>query len=56
MIYLGATVNIPVHPSNVVITKLKLDKARKQILERRKHVPTDKDKGQLKDNSMQVVD
>jgi len=31
----GATVNIGVHPSKVVITKLKLDKDRKDILSRR---------------------
>jgi large subunit ribosomal protein L26e len=32
----GATVNVGVHPSKVVITKLKIDKSRKEILERRK--------------------
>ena len=32
----GATVNIGIHPSKVVVTKLKLDKDRKAILERRK--------------------
>jgi large subunit ribosomal protein L26e len=31
----GATVNIGVHPSKVLVTKLKLDKDRKAILERR---------------------
>ncbi|KAG9509226.1 60S ribosomal protein L26, partial [Fragariocoptes setiger] len=31
----GATVYVGIHPSNVVITKLKLDKDRKAILERR---------------------
>ena len=31
----GAQVNIGVHPSNVQITKLKLDKDRKNILERK---------------------
>eukprot|EP00691_Histiona_aroides_P000570 EC849836.1.p2 GENE.EC849836.1~~EC849836.1.p2 ORF type:complete len:169 (+),score=54.84 EC849836.1:29-508(+) len=31
----GQTVNIPVHPSNVVIAKLKMDKDRKSLLERR---------------------
>lgn len=31
----GAQVNLGVHPSNVVITKLKLDKDRKAILERK---------------------
>lgn len=32
---IGQTVQIPVHPSKVVITKLKLDKDRLAILERR---------------------
>ncbi|EFJ24201.1 hypothetical protein SELMODRAFT_227399 [Selaginella moellendorffii] len=31
----GATVNVGVHPSNVVITKLKLDKDRKALLDRK---------------------
>merc|ERR1712146_731659 len=31
----GAQVNVGIHPSNVVITKLKLDKDRKAILERK---------------------
>ena len=31
----GATVHVGIHPSNVVITKLKLDKDRKAILDRR---------------------
>lgn len=31
----GATVLVGIHPSNVVIVKLKLDKDRKAILERR---------------------
>ena len=32
----GAAVHIPIHPSNVVITKLKLDKDRENILARTK--------------------
>ncbi len=32
----GAQVNVPIHPSNVQITKLKLDKDRKDLLERKK--------------------
>lgn len=32
----GATVNIPIDPSNVIITKPKLDKGRKEILGRAK--------------------
>lgn len=31
----GQTVNIPIHPSNVVLTKLKLDKNRDALLNRR---------------------
>lgn len=31
----GATINVGIHPSKVVITKLKLDKDRKKILERK---------------------
>ena len=31
----GATVQVGIHPSNCVITKLKLDKSRKQILARK---------------------
>ncbi|KAG8903253.1 60S ribosomal protein L26 [Tulasnella sp. 417] len=31
----GATVHIPVHPSNVVITSIKMDKDRKNMIERR---------------------
>merc|ERR1711865_610698 len=31
----GSTVNVGIHPSNVVITKLKLDKDRRSILERK---------------------
>lgn len=31
----GATVQIPVHPSNVVITKIKMDKDRKVMIARK---------------------
>ena len=31
----GAVVNLGIHPSNVVITKLKIDKDRKDLLERK---------------------
>ena len=31
----GATVQVPIHPSKVIITRLKLDKDRKAILERK---------------------
>ena len=32
----GQTVHIPVHPSNLVITKLKMDAARKKLIEQRR--------------------
>eukprot|EP00656_Telonema_subtile_P003966 TRINITY_DN117_c0_g1_i10.p2 TRINITY_DN117_c0_g1~~TRINITY_DN117_c0_g1_i10.p2 ORF type:complete len:145 (-),score=46.74 TRINITY_DN117_c0_g1_i10:73-507(-) len=38
----GSTVNIGIHPSNVVITKLKLDKDRRAILERKNTQKADK--------------
>lgn len=31
----GQTVPVPIHPSNVIITKLKLDKDRKSLIERK---------------------
>ena len=40
----GATVQVGIHPSKCVVTKLKLDKDRKQILER-KNRETKSDKG-----------
>lgn len=36
----GATVNVGVDPSKVVVTKLKLDKDRRQLLERKRAVST----------------
>ncbi|KAM2015160.1 hypothetical protein FF2_044922 [Malus domestica] len=43
----GSTVNVGINPSKVVITKLRLDKDRKSLLDRKaKGRPvTDKDKG-----------
>jgi len=32
----GGTVNVPIHPSNVEITKLKLDQSRKGLIARKK--------------------
>ena len=40
----GAQVPVPIHPSKVQITKLKLDKDRKAILEKKKKRDTKKDK------------
>jgi hypothetical protein len=53
-ILLGATVNIGIHPSKVVVTKLKLDKDRRKLLERRKRVPSEKDKIQVKEGASQM--
>ncbi|KAL0450034.1 UNVERIFIED_CONTAM: 60S ribosomal protein L26-1 [Sesamum latifolium] len=44
----GSTVNVGVHPSKVVITKLKLDKDRKDLIDRKaKGRVLDKDKGKF---------
>ena len=42
----GSTVSIGFHPSNVVITKLKLDNDRKALLERKRRGPAS-DKGKI---------
>ena len=44
----GATVNVRIHPSKCIITKLKLDKDRKNILER-KNRSSDAEKGKVTD-------
>jgi len=36
----GVTVNVGIHPSNVIVTKLHLDKSRKRILERKNRSAT----------------
>merc|ERR1711907_527275 len=52
----GGTVNVGIHPSNVVITKLKLDKDRKSILERKaKGRNADKVKGRGKFSESEVA-
>ncbi|KAF0757953.1 hypothetical protein AaE_004093 [Aphanomyces astaci] len=43
----GSAVNTGIHPSKVVITKLKLDKDRKKILERKNRAVGDKNKGKF---------
>ena len=40
----GNTVPLPIHPSNCIITHLKLDKDRKALLERKKRVDPEKGK------------
>jgi len=49
----GASVNIGIHPSNVVITKLKLGKDRNALLER-KRAGADKEKGKLTQQDVQA--
>merc|ERR1719409_685980 len=51
----GATVPVGIHPSKVVITKLKLDKDRKALLER-KNRSNQQDKGKFTAAEMQQVD
>ena len=41
---LGQQAQIPIHPSNCVITSLKIDKNRKSILEKKKRVAKEKNK------------
>ncbi|KAI7847932.1 translation protein SH3-like domain-containing protein [Circinella umbellata] len=47
----GASVPIGVHPSNVVVTKVKIDKSRQAILDRK-----DRSKGSLNGNLVILVD
>ena len=50
----GATVHVGIHPSNVVVTKLKLDKDRKSILDRKARAKTSADlKGKHTEESVQ---
>ena len=41
----GQPINIPIHPSNVVITKLKIDKDRNELLARKERTLSTKNKG-----------
>ncbi|KAL8570383.1 60S ribosomal protein L26 [Nucella lapillus] len=52
----GATVNVGIHPSKTVIVKLKLDRNRKQILERkaRSRVTAMADKGKYTEETMET--
>merc|ERR1712070_971199 len=49
----GATVNVGIDPSKVIITKLKLDKDRKDLLERKKGASTEKGKGKFTEEEIQ---
>ncbi|GAB6023447.1 60S ribosomal protein L26 [Chamberlinius hualienensis] len=48
----GASVYVGIHPSNVVIVKLKMDKDRKKILERRAKARLEKAKGKHTEESI----
>ena len=53
----GATVQVGIHPSKCVITKLKLDKDRKAILERKnKEAKSDAGKGKFTDKDVAMAD
>ncbi|KAJ8281511.1 hypothetical protein COCON_G00040300 [Conger conger] len=52
----GTTVHVGIHPSKVVITRLKLDKDRKKILERKAKSRQDgKDKGKYKEETIEKM-
>ena len=50
----GATVNVGIDPSKVVVTKLKLDKDRKSLLDR-KGKKDDKNKGKFSESEVQAM-
>ena len=53
----GATVQVGIHPSKCVVTKLKLDKDRKQILERKnRETKSDKGKGKFTEQEVAMAD
>merc|ERR1711904_264675 len=53
----GATVQVGIHPSKVVINKLRLDKDRKALLERKnKETKTDKGKGKFTEKDVAMAD
>ncbi|XP_004706338.1 60S ribosomal protein L26-like [Echinops telfairi] len=52
----GTTVHLGIHPSKVVVTRLKLDKDRKQILEQKaKSLQVGKEKGKYKEESLEKM-
>uniref|UniRef100_A0A2K6PEB4 KOW domain-containing protein n=1 Tax=Rhinopithecus roxellana TaxID=61622 RepID=A0A2K6PEB4_RHIRO len=52
----GTTVHVGIHPSKVVITRLKLDKDRKKILERKaKSRQVGKEKGKYKEETIEKM-
>uniref|UniRef100_A0A1J3GTW0 60S ribosomal protein L26-1 n=2 Tax=Noccaea caerulescens TaxID=107243 RepID=A0A1J3GTW0_NOCCA len=53
----GASVNLGIHPSKVVITKLHLDPDRKKLLERKNRAAkTDKAKGKITEQDVPVAE
>merc|ERR1712127_639585 len=50
----GATVHVGIHPSNVVVTKLKIDKDRKLILERKAATRSQDTKGKHTEESVKA--
>lgn len=56
----SSTVNVGIHPSNVVITKLRIDKDRKSLIDRKAkgRMAADKDKGNkfTAEDIMQSID
>merc|ERR1719238_1096115 len=53
----GATVQVGIHPSKCVVTKLKLDKDRKSILERKnRETKSDKGKGKFTEQEVAMAD
>merc|ERR1712224_892409 len=51
----GATVNVGIDPSKCVITKLKLDKNRKELLDRKKGSNSEKGKGKFTEAEVQAM-
>ncbi|KAF5837991.1 translation protein SH3-like domain-containing protein [Dunaliella salina] len=51
----GATVNVGIDPSKVVISKLKMDKDRKKILERKQSAKGDKGKGKFSEQEVKAM-
>ena len=51
----GATVQVGIHPSKCVITKLKLDKDRKKLLERKQGKGAEKGKGKFTEEEVQAM-
>ena len=55
LLFSGATVSVGVDPSKVVITKLKMDKDRRALLERRGAAKAEKNKGKYGEGEVQAM-